>query len=41
MTEWRKYEGTDEQIAEMLNSEHGFIALRTLGGSLKDQSDII
>ena len=26
MSEWQKYEGTDEQIAEMLNAEYGFIA---------------
>lgn len=25
MSEWKKYEGTDEQIAEMLDAEHGFI----------------
>lgn len=25
MSEWKKYEGTDEQIEEMLNSEYGFI----------------
>lgn len=25
MSEWKKYEGTDEQIAEMLNAEHGFV----------------
>lgn len=25
MSEWKKYEGTDEQIEEMLNAEHGFI----------------
>lgn len=25
MTEWKKYEGTDEQIAEIHNSENGFI----------------
>lgn len=27
MSEWKKYEGTDEQIAEMLTAEHGFIYL--------------
>lgn len=27
MSEWKKYEGTDEQIEEMLNAEHGFIYL--------------
>lgn len=27
MSEWKKYEGTDEQIAEMLNAKHGFIYL--------------
>ena len=24
MTEWKKYDGTDEQIAEMMGAEHGF-----------------
>lgn len=27
MSEWKKYEGTDEQIAEMLDAEHGFTYL--------------
>ena len=27
MSEWKKYEGTEEQIAEMLDAEHGFTYL--------------
>ena len=29
MSEWTRYEGTDEQIEEMRNAEHGFITSNT------------
>ena len=31
MTDWRKYDGTDEQIAEMRKSRHGFICRNSSG----------
>ena len=35
MSEWKEYEGTDEQIEEMRNAEHGFIVKDVNGEVLK------
>lgn len=31
MTEWKKYTGSPEQIAEILNAKHGFLCVNTNG----------
>lgn len=29
MSEWKNYDGSDEQVEEMLNAEHGFVVSRS------------
>ena len=45
MTEWKKYEGTDEQIAEMENAEHGYLVMfndKEIAGILRgDPEEIV